>query len=128
MKRHLSVFAALAMALMSSALVPSLKASESDKKTVIRISQAVSVQGTVLPAGQYVLRLLDSPSDRTFVRIFNGEGTRLITMVRAIHAYRPFLAGKSEFKFYDLHEGQPAALHTWFYPGDSDGFEFLRGR
>jgi hypothetical protein len=128
MKRHLSAFAALAMSLLSSALVPSLKASESGKKTIIWISQPVSVQGTVLPAGQYVLRLLDSPSNLGIVRIFNGEGTRLITMVPAIHAYRPSLTGESEFKFYDTHEGQPAALHTWFYPGDSNGFEFLPGR
>jgi hypothetical protein len=37
---------------MSSAFAPSLKASETDKKTIITISQPVAVEGTLLPAGQ----------------------------------------------------------------------------
>jgi hypothetical protein len=126
MKRHLSVFAALAMCLISSAFVPSLKASESDKRTIITISHAVAVRGTILPPGKYVLKLQDTLSSQDVVYIFNGEGTRLITMVMAIHAYRPEPADRSEFSFYESPSGQPAALHLWFYPGDNDGFEFLR--
>jgi hypothetical protein len=126
MKRYLPTFAALAMSLMSSAFVSSLKASDRDKKTIIKISQPVAVQGTVLPAGQYVLKLQDSSSNRSIVTIFNIEGTRLIATVMAIPADRMLLTDKSEFKFYASHEGQPTALHTWFYPGDSNGFEFLR--
>ena len=127
MKRYLTVFAALTMSLMSSAFVPSLKASEWDKKTIITISQPVTVEGTLLPAGQYVLKLQDSSSGQDVVYIFNGEETRLITTVLAIHAYRLQPTGKSEFSFYESPAGQPAALHTWFYPGDNGGLEFLRG-
>jgi hypothetical protein len=127
MKRYLTVSAVLAMSLMSSAFVPSLKASESDKKTIITISQPVTVEGTLLPAGQYVLKLPDSSSSQDVVYIFNGEETRLITTVLAIHAYRLQPTGKSEFSFYESPAGQPAALHKWFYPGDNSGFEFLRG-
>jgi hypothetical protein len=126
MKRNLPVFAALAASLMSSAFVPSLKASEVDKKTSITISQPVAVQGTILPAGQYVLRLLDSASPRDLVYIFNGDGTRLITSILTIHAARLEPTDKSAFSFYDSPAGQPAALHTWFYPGDNTGFEFLQ--
>lgn len=127
MKRYLTVFAALAMSLMSSAFVPSLKASEIDEKTIITIDQPVSVDGTVLPAGRYVLKLLDSFA-KDIVLIFNGEETRLITTVQAIHASRLQPTDKSKFSFYDSREGQPAALHTWFYPGDTYGFEFLQRR
>src|SRR5579862_8564433 len=126
MKRYLPVFAALAMSLMSSAFVPALEASETDLKTIITISQPVSVEGTILPAGQYVLRLLDSQSRRDIVAVFNAEGTRLITTVLAIHAYRLQPTDRSAFSFYEPLAGQPAALHTWFYPGDDDGFEFLK--
>ena len=126
MKRNLPVFAALAMSLISSAFVPSLKAGEWDKKTTITISQPVAVQGTVLPAGQYVLRLAESPSNKDVVYVYNGEETRLITTVLTIHAYRLQPTGKSEFSFYESPAGQPAALHTWFYPGDNSGFEFLQ--
>ncbi len=128
MKRHFPVFAALAISLMSSAFVPSLKASESDEKTIITISQPVTVEGTVLPAGRYVLKLLDTSSKRDIVSIFNGDETELIMTVLAIHAYRLRPTGEPEFSFYNQQEGKPAALHTWFYPGESDGFEFLKGR
>jgi len=127
MKRYLPVFAALAMSLMSSAFVPSLKASESDKKTIVTISQPVVVEGTLLPAGQYVLKLQDSSSTgSTVVYIYNGDDTRLITTVLALHAYRLQPSDKSEFSFYGSAPGQPTALRTWFYPGDETGFEFLR--
>jgi hypothetical protein len=126
MKRYLPVFAALAMGLMSSAIAPSLKASETDKKTIITISQPVAVEGTLLPAGQYVLKISDSPSSRDVVYIFNSEETRLITTILAIPAYRLEPTGNTELSFFGLPAGQPAALHTWFYPGDNSGFEFLQ--
>jgi hypothetical protein len=126
MKRNLPLFAALAISLMSSALVPSLKASEWNERTVITISQPVSVEGTILPAGQYVLTLQDHPSSsKDVVLVFNGDETKLITTVLAIHAYRLTPTDKSEFSFYDS-PGQPAALHTWFYPGNNSGLEFLQ--
>ena len=54
---------------MSSAFVPSLKATEWDQKSIITISQPVAVQGTILPAGQYVLKLQDSSSSQNVVYI-----------------------------------------------------------
>ena len=125
MRYYLPVFAALAMSL-SSAFVPSLQASVSDKKTVITISEPVTVEGTLLAAGQYTLKLQDSSANRDVIYIFNGEGTRLVTTVLAIPAYRLEPTGKSEFSFCSSPAGQPAALHTWFYPGDNSGFEFLQ--
>jgi len=128
MKRSLPVFAALATSLMSSAFTHSLKASELDKKTIITISQPVTVKGTTLPPGQYVLKVPVSSFATDLVYIFNGEGTRLITTVLAIPAYRLSPTGKSEFSFYESPAGQPAALRKWFYPGDNYGIEFQRPR
>ena len=125
MKNYLTVLAALATSLLSSPFIPSLKAGELDKKTIITISQPIAVEDTILPAGQYVLRLLDTPS-RDVVYIFNGEETRLIKTILAIHADRSEPTGKSDLSFYDSSAGEPAALHTWFYPGGETGFEFLR--
>jgi hypothetical protein len=126
MKRTLSVFAALAIGLMSSAFVPSLKASEMDKRTIITISQPIAVQGTILPAGKYVLKVQESPSTANAIYVFNGDETQLITTVLAIHAVRQQPADNSAFSFYDSPAGEPAALHTWFYPGDDYGFEFVQ--
>ena len=124
MKKCLPVITALATSLMSSPFIPSLKAGDLDKTTTITISQPVAVEGTILPAGKYVLKLQEDQSSRDIVRIFDVDGKRLIATVLAIHAYRLQPTGQSEFKFYGSAGGQPTALHTWFYPGDSSGFEF----
>jgi hypothetical protein len=56
--------AALAVSVMASALVPTLKADELNKTTKIKIDQSISIQGTVLPPGSYVIKLLGSLDDR----------------------------------------------------------------
>jgi hypothetical protein len=128
MKCKLPLFTALAMSLTSSALIGSLNASEIDRKTTIMISQPVAVEGTILPAGQYVFKLDDSGTNQDIVRIFNREETRLIAIVVPIHASRQQPTDKSDFSFYDSAAGQPPALRTWYYPGAPDGFEFVRPR
>ena len=124
MKRNLPVFAALAMSLISAACVPSLRASELDEKTIITLSGPLSVQGTILPAGQYVLKLQDAMYNRSAVSVFNMDETRLIATVLTIRAYRLRPTGKSVFSFYETAPGEPPALHMWFYPGDNAGLEF----
>jgi hypothetical protein len=124
MTHYFRTITALAVGLMGSALVPALQADEWDKKTNIKIDQSIDVQGTVLPPGSYVMKLLNS--DRHTVQIYNANGNRLITTVLVNAAFRPD-AGDSEFKFYGVTEGQPPALRTWFYPGDNFGVEFRSG-
>src|SRR5580698_5918915 len=124
MKRYLTVAVALATSLMSSAFVPSLKATEWDKKTLITISAPVAVEGTILPAGRYVLRVSDTAGNRDTVYIFNADETCLVATVLAIPVERQHPTDESEFSFYNSPAG-PAALQTWFYPGDNRGFEFL---
>jgi hypothetical protein len=56
MKRYLPIFAALGIGLMSNTFVPWPKASESGEKTIITISQAIALEGTVLSLGRYAMR------------------------------------------------------------------------
>ena len=128
MKHNFTPFAALALSLMGGVLAPAVKADEWNKKTNISINQPIKVQDTVLPAGSYVIKLLDSPSDRYIVQIFNAEENHLITTVFAVPVLKSHAPDSSEFKFYESESGQPAALHTWFYPGESTGYEFRAGR
>jgi hypothetical protein len=123
MKKYLSTLSLLALGLLG-VLAPNAKADEWNKRTNITISQSIEVEGTVLPAGSYVLELTNLPSARNLVRISNADSNRLITTVYAIRAYRLVPADNSEFKFYESGAGRPPALHTWFYPGDPAGFEF----
>jgi hypothetical protein len=70
MFRRLPVFVALASSLLSSAAVPSLRASVPDKKTFVAVSRPMAVQAIVL-------KLLKSPTNRNIVQIYNAEETRL---------------------------------------------------
>jgi hypothetical protein len=123
--RHdVRTIAAVAVSLMVGSLVPAMSADEMDKKTNITIDQAINVQGTVLPPGSYVLKVLGSSPDRYTVQIFNARENHVFATILANPAYRLASTSDSEFKFYDGVAGRPPALRTWFYPGENFGFEF----
>jgi len=101
------------------------RADQWDKKTVLTVSdQPIQIRETVLEPGQYVLRLLDSSSDRHVVQIFNGDQTHIINTVLAIPAQRLNVAGDTRFTFWETPPGTVKAMRTWYYPGDSFGQEF----
>jgi LPXTG-motif cell wall-anchored protein len=100
------------------------RADEWDKRTVLTVNQPIQIRDTFLPAGQYVLRLMDSQSNRHVVQIFNGDGTRIIDTVLAIPRQRIEPTSDTEFTFWETPPGSARAMRTWFYPGDTIGNEF----
>jgi hypothetical protein len=119
------IFCLLAFALFGATLLPSARADEWNKKTVITFSQSVEVPGRVLPAGTYTFKLLDSLSDRHIVQIFNADGSEIIATILAINDYRLEATGKTVMKFSERPGDSPEALRAWFYPGDNFGQEFV---
>jgi hypothetical protein len=106
----------------------SASADEWNKKTTVTFSQPVEVPGTdaqVLPAGTYVFQLVDSLSDRHIVRITNVRGDHVYTTILAIPNYRLRITDRTVMTFSERGEGQPEALHAWFYPGQDWGEEFV---
>ena len=95
-------------------------ADEWNNRTIVTFSAPVEVPGVgaqTLPAGTYLFKLMDSPSDRNIVQIFNEDGTHLYTTVLAIPNYRLRATDKTVITFRERAEGQPEALRAWFYPG-----------
>jgi hypothetical protein len=116
---------AVAALVFAASTVPfRAQADEWNKMTVLTIDQPIQVTKTVLEPGTYVFRLLDSPSDRHIVQIFNADQSHIITTILAIPNYRLQPTGDSRFSFYETPAGHPKALHAWFYPGDNFGQEF----
>jgi LPXTG-motif cell wall-anchored protein len=123
-------FAALA-GCIGFALLPSLKADEWNKKTILTVNEPLEVPScctpdhtVILQPGEYVIVLVDSLSDRHIVRIFDKDQKHVMTTILAIPNYRLKVTGKTEFGFWEVPAGQPAALRAWFYPGDNFGQEF----
>jgi hypothetical protein len=103
--------------------VPKVQADESDMKTIMTVNEPIQVPGKVLPAGTYVLKLVN-PNDRTLVAIYNTDEMHLITMVQGIPDYRATTPDKAILQLQDEAEG-PQALKAWFYPGYNSGVEFV---
>ena len=125
--RKLSAFAITSCLVFFGLFAAVAKADVSNKKTIITINAPVKIPGyrtTVLPAGKYVMKVLDSTSSRNIVVVYNEDETKLLTTVLAIPNYRLEPSEKSEFTFWETPAGEPVALGSWFYPGDTYGFEF----
>ena len=117
---------ALALALFTMTLVPSAKADEWNKKTVITVQGgAVQIQGTVLEPGRYVLKLVDSQFTRRILEVFNADETKLETTIVASVAYRLEPTEDTRFSFAEQADGQPKAISTLFFSGNSYGLQFL---
>jgi hypothetical protein len=116
--------AASCLGLASLALAPSAMADQWNKKTILTVNEAIQVPGKVLQPGKYVMRLLDSPSNRHIVQIFNEREDQLQTTILAIPNYRLQPTGNTEFQWWETPAGQPKAMRAWFYPGDNFGQEF----
>jgi LPXTG-motif cell wall-anchored protein len=100
------------------------QADEWNKKTVLTVNQPIQITDTYLEPGQYVLKLMDSSSDRHVVQIFNGDESHIINTVLAIPAQRVNPTSHTQFTFWETPAGSAKALRTWFYPGDNVGNEF----
>ena len=118
------LFAVACIGLAGIGLTPTARADAWDKKTVMTVNETIQVPHKVLPAGTYVVKLLDSASDRHIVQIFNAEESELLATILAIPNYRLKPTGDSVFTFWEMPPGQPRALRAWFYPGDNFGQEF----
>jgi len=118
-------FVGFAVATLFTLALPVLRADEWDKRTVVTINQPIQVPHVVLIPGTYVFRLLDSPSNRDIVQIFDKNEQRLITTILALPNYRLTPTGKSVFTFWETPAGNPPAVRAWFYPGDNYGQEFV---
>jgi hypothetical protein len=118
------VFSLGALALCAF-LTPRSNADPWNKKTVVTFSDSVEIPGQVLPPGTYVFKLAPSISDRHIVQIWTGDESQLITTTLTIPDYRPEPSEVPTFEFDERPVGEPMALHSWFYPGETTGQQFL---
>ena len=103
---------------------PCANADQWDKRTILKVNETIQVQDAVLKPGQYVLKLLNSPSDRHIVQIFNNRENHIVATILAIPEERMQPTGKTQFTFWETPSGTAKALRAWYYPGDLIGQEF----
>jgi hypothetical protein len=101
-----------------------LCADQWNKKTVLTVNETILVPGATLVPGKYVVKLVDSLSNRHIVQITNEREDEVFTTILAIPNYRLRPTGTSAFQWWETPRGNPPAIRAWFYPGDNFGQEF----
>jgi hypothetical protein len=112
-------------AVLCATFVTAARGDNWDKKTIVTFSDSIEIPGQVLPAGTYVFKLANSTSDRHIVQIWNGDETQILATIQAIPNYRLDPPDRTLFDFDERPGDSPMALHSWFYPGDNTGQEFV---
>jgi hypothetical protein len=118
----------LSLTVLCLLVAPKAKADELNRKTVVTFSGPVEVPGVgaqVLPAGTYIFKVLDSPSDRHIVQILSEDGNHVYTTILAIPNFRLKATDKTVITFHERPAGEPEALKAWFYPGREWGDQFV---
>jgi hypothetical protein len=121
---YVGALAVTGVGLLGSAFIPKAHADAWDKMTIVSVNEPIIAGNKVLDPGTYVWKLLDSPSNRHIVQIFDRDQRHLETTVLAIPNYRLQPDGKTQFSFWETPAGVPKAVRAWFYPGDNFGQEF----
>jgi hypothetical protein len=117
--------AGLVLSLLIGLVLNPVRADQWNKKTKLTFSQPIEIPGKILAAGSYVFKLLDSPSYRHIVQIWNEDETQVITTILAIPNYRLEPTEETVIKFHERPGDAPDALRAWFYPGDQFGQVFV---
>jgi LPXTG-motif cell wall-anchored protein len=119
------VFTFLATALVGVLNVPTLRADPVYRLTEVTFAQPVEIPGMVLPAGTYVLKLLDPYMDQDIVRFYNPRMDHMYAMVFAVRDYRLVATNRPVITLEERAHGAPPAIKTWFASGENWGEEFV---
>ncbi len=115
------------LALTSFITKPAM-ADEWNKRTEFTFSGPVEIPGNVLTPGKYVFEIAKSDSNRNTVLVYaedsNGKES-LITTILAVPEQASKIPDKPIVQFEERPAGSPEAIHSWFYPGDQTGWEFV---
>jgi hypothetical protein len=103
-------------------------ADEMNKKMEFQFSKSVQIPGRVLTPGKYVFELANGQSDRNLVQVFSEDSNgnlSLVESVLTIPDYTSSIPDKPIVHFDERPSGTHEAIHSWFYPGDTTGWEFV---
>jgi len=126
MLRKLIPTAALA-ALMLGSPAPTI-AQTADYQTYFTFSGPVTLPGTTLPAGKYLFRLADPNTSRKVINVLTADGKKSVAMLTTIPNRLNKAPNDPEVRFMETSGNTPPPIKTWWYPGNSIGYEFIYPR
>ena len=96
-----------------------------EKKSTLTISTPVEVPGATLDPGTYVVKLVDTMSNRNIVTIMNVDENKVFATAIATPHVTATDPKHSTFVFYPTPDGATKVLRTWYAPNDRYGQDFV---
>ena len=125
-KRLITSACAAAMLLTLSATPALAQGQPMDARTEFTFNQPVELPGITLPPGTYIFRFVDGTTGRKVMQVqAKDASSKTYGMFLTINAERPRPSDDAELRFLETPAGQPAAVKTWWYPGNTIGREFI---
>jgi len=104
------------------------QAQTEDKRTFFTFSGPIELPGMTLPAGRYVFHIVDTTTSRKVIQVMSEDGKKPFVMANTIPDQRRDAPKDATVAFYETPKGTPAAVKTWWYPGESIGYQFIYPR
>src|SRR5207302_7378579 len=120
--------AILGLTLGATLFASTAQAQTEDKRTYFTFSGPVALPGATLPAGRYLFRIVDTTSSRKVIQVLSDDGKKPFTMSNTIPDQRRDAPKDATVAFYETARGTPAAVKTWWYPGETIGYQFIYPR
>ena len=103
-------------------------AQTADYQTYFTFSGPVTLPGVTLPAGKYLFRLADANTSRRVINVLTADGKDSLAMLTSIPSRLSKAPTEPEVRFMETSANAPPPIKTWWYPGNSTGYEFIYPR
>ena len=107
---------------------PSTSAQTADYQTYFTFNGPVTLPGITLPAGKYLFRLADPSTSRKVINVLTADGEKSLAMLTSIPNRLNKAPDDPEVRFMETSANTPPPIKTWWYPGNSTGYEFIYPR
>jgi hypothetical protein len=104
------------------------QAQPEDKRTYFTFSGPIALPGVTLPAGRYMFHIVDTTSSRKVIQVLSDDQKKPYTMANTIADERRDPPKDATVAFYESPRGAPAAVKSWWYPGETIGYQFIYPR
>lgn len=116
------------LGLSATLFASAAQAQPEDKRTYFTFSGPIALPGVTLPAGRYLFRIVDTTTSRKVIQVLSDDQKKPYAMMNTITDTRRDPAKDATVAFYESARGTPAAVKSWWYPGERDGYQFIYPR
>jgi hypothetical protein len=125
LSKKILVSACAAAMVASVSVRPAAAQGPLDDRTEFTFNSPVELPGVTLPPGTYVFHFVDASNQKKVMQVAEKSSNKNFGLFMTINAIRPKASDDAELRFLETPAGKPAAVKTWWYPGNTIGREFV---